>query len=192
MKYEFRRAKNRSGSPVLLSPDEFTGRAGFISMFGFNDQAEEFIASGRSTAGVDRFPLYSDRLYVEFDDNAAAEDKAINKLKELGYKFCVYHTGNRGHHIHIPITPVERTGLHHYMKAVATAMFKGCDEGIYKATGIIRIPGTVHASTGNKMVKVYEHDGKVMDIDDHRPRSYVPVKRVQEVDKDFRRTTPVF
>ena len=185
MKYEYRAAKDRTGPPQLKEKEGFSGLAGFISMFGFNDEASEYIESTRSTRGMDKFPLYADVLYIDFDDNPEAENTTINKLKEMGLAFKVYHTGNRGHHIHISIKPIERVGLPHYMKAVVRNMFKGADDGIYKPTGIIRIPGTYHASTGLPMLLVYSQDGDIMDLDQYRPKTYIPAKSVEKVDKDF-------
>jgi len=114
MKYEHRAAKGRCGSaPKLKTKDSFSDLSGFISIFGFNDEVCDYIEGIRAMHGIGKFPLYADVLYLDFDDNPEGEQRTITKLKELGLSFKVYFTGNRGHHSHSPIEPMERVGLSH-------------------------------------------------------------------------------
>ena len=178
IKYEYRSSQGRHGSPDLRTKDEFGGCGGFISVFGFPEKASEYIETLGATRGVGQFPLYADTLYLDFDDNPEGEKKSIEWLVINGIQHTVYYTGNRGHHVHIPITPKTGTNLPHFVKTVVKKLFPGADESIYKATGVVRLPGTYHSKTRKPMVEVSSGGDKVLDLDSHRPKGYMPIKQI--------------
>ena len=186
IKYEYRSAQSRHGKPKLKTIKEMKGLSGFKTIFGFNKKAQDYISSIGATKGVGKYPLYMDKLYLDFDNNLEAEKKSLAKLQKLGYAHEVYNTGGRGIHIHIPTYPVERLGIAFYIKNVVSNMFPGADEKIYKPTGIIRLPGTYHSKTNKQMVIVKKVEGKILNIDEHRPKGFIPVKPVNlENDSEF-------
>lgn len=183
IKYEYRSSQGRHGKPDLRTKDEFGGCGGFISVFGFPEQASEYIEELGATRGVGQFPLYMDTLIIEFDDNPRAEKQSIGWLKNNSIQHIVYHTGNRGHHIHIPIKPKTVINLPHYIKSVVRKLFPGADDSIYKPTGVVRLPGTYHSKTRKPMVPISQGGGKILDVDAHRPKGYIPVKPIT-IDED--------
>lgn len=183
--YEYRATGKRMGAPTLLPKNRFEGLGGFVSLFGFNQEVVDYISHTGATRGIGKFPLYADKLKLDFDNSPEAEKKALNWLREKGIGYILYNTGNRGHHIHIDIEPMERVGLAYYFEAVVKNVFPGADSKIYKPTGVIRLPGTYHAKTGHKMTLIEEYSGKKMRISDHYKLKYVPVKQVGDVDKDM-------
>lgn len=182
--WEYRSHQKRTGAPNLLSKDEFEGLGGFISVFGFGPEAAHFVSQTGRTSGIGSFPLYADTLYLDFDDNEEAMERSTKTLYNLGNSFRLYDTGGRGYHIHIPIVPIHRVGLNYYMKKVCADLFPGADLSIFKSTGVIRLPGTYHSKTGKSKVLKAAYTGKVMNIDDHRPKNFVPVKQYYEEDDD--------
>lgn len=184
--YEYRSTSVRKGAPILLPKEEFQGLSGFISMFGFTEDAAKYIQDTGATRGIGKlFELYADTLKLDFDDAPDAEKRALGWLKENGINHKLYRTGNRGHHIHIDIEPMEMRGLAAFFSSVVASLFPGADINIYKPTGIIRLPGTYHAKTGGKMELVEEYKGSVMNLLSYRRKIPVPIARNHEtVDKE--------
>lgn len=176
--YEYRSTSVRKGMPIMLPKEEFIHLNGFISLFGFSQDAVDYILSTGATRGVGKhFALYSDTLKLDFDDAPDAEKRALGWLKERGINHRLYSTGNRGHHIHIDIKPMEMRGLASFFASLVGSLFPGADVNIYKPTGIIRLPGTYHAKTGGKMKLVDEYKGTIMNLLEYKRVIPVPVVR---------------
>jgi len=184
--YEYRSTSVRKGAPILLPKEEFQDLSGFISLFGFPQDAADYINDTGATRGVGKhFPLYADTLKLDFDDAPDAEKRALGWLKEKGINHRLYRTGNRGHHIHIDIEPMEMKGLSGFFASVVSSLFPGADINIYKPTGIIRLPGTYHAKTGGKMELVEEYKGTIMHLMSYKRAIPVPLIRDNgSVDKE--------
>lgn len=164
--YEYRPGLKRMGPPKLLSKNALTSVVGFTSVFGFPDYAQEHIKSSKSTANMHNVDLYCDLLYLDFDNDPDAEDKAEQWLNSEGIKYNIYHTGNRGKHFHIPIKPLSGRGLPYKLKQWVASYFPNADLSIYKPSGIIRLPNTPHIKNPGSFKKcINRYDGVLLDID---------------------------
>lgn len=161
MKYEIRTTLRRSGRVTLT--DTCEGYTGFRSVYGFDEEGEEYITSNGGTHGIRNYKLYSDILFLDIDDDPEASQDIENKLKDMGIGFEVYFTGNRGNHFHIPIVPMYGLDTAYQQKQFVTNTFKGADTSIYKSTGIIRLPGTFHFKRpGHKKHLIRSYSGDVL------------------------------
>jgi len=183
--YEYRPHKKRHGKVDLRTKDRIGGVGGFISVFGYGPATSEMIKDQNGTYGLANTKLNSDLFYLDFDDNDDAYHLSLTTLDTLGVQYKAYHTGGRGYHIHIPIEPIQRVGLGHLMKKIAEEKFPGSDLSLYKTSGMIRIEGTKHVSTGGKKMQVLDKPGKVLNLDSIKLESkFVPTLYTNEESKD--------
>lgn len=154
MRYEFRPHQIRYGAPQLIKFSEQYGKNGFISLFGFPEPVTQLIQKQRGTFGLATTKLYSAMVYLDFDNADEAARASERWLRDRSIIYALYNTGNRGWHVHIPIVPLYEIGVVERIKEFVGKTFPGADMGIYKSSGIIRIPGTQHAKTGHRKVQV--------------------------------------
>lgn len=163
MFYELRSGLKRSGSPLLV--ESLEGQTGYRSIYGFPDKLAKHIEKQGSTFGIRGQELYSDTLFIDIDDNPAAESTVEQILLTQGVGFDMYDTGNRGKHFHIPITEMLGKDVPYKQKAFVEANYPGADLSIYKCTGIIRLPGTFHYKNPGKTKKLLKRvEGPTLDI----------------------------
>jgi hypothetical protein len=167
--YEYRaHHSSRSGKPNLLTDEQFSNIVGFRSIFGFPEEAQANIIATRSTANLGNFELYCDMIYLDFDNDEIAEDSAIKWLQKEAIACEIYHSGNRGKHIHIPIVPLQSKGIPNKVRRFVDTYFKGADLSIYKPSGIFRLAGTPHLKRpGNYKDLIHRLEGKVLDINQY-------------------------
>lgn len=186
MLYEYRPAIKRKGAPHLVSKEDMNRVVGFTSVFGFPDETQQMIKLNRSTAGLHNADLYCDTLYLDFDNNPVAEDRAEQWLKQENIRYSIYHTGNRGKHFHIPIQPMCRKGLPYKFKKWVGEYFPSADLSIYKPSGIIRLPNTPHLKNPGSRKRLLEVSaGKLLDFSAYPVTESVPIQEEYTGDSDF-------
>ncbi len=141
---EIRPTVKRLGPPVFVPIDKAKEYHGFRSVFGFKDLAAAKCKQEGSTAGLTDEDLYCDTLFLDFDNNEEAENKARETLVSKKVKFSEYTTGGRGRHFHVPIRVLTTGDITSNIKGFVRDNFPGADLSIYKTSGIIRLPGTYH------------------------------------------------
>ena len=142
--HEVRTTNKRMSYPVNLVPaSEVHNHTGFVSQYGYDDTVANKIRQQRGTFDLDGLPLYSDVLYIDFDDNDAAAMTAKELLKQYSYK--MYDTGGRGFHYHVDIQPMYTPDTPQRQKQWLKDNIPGCDYNIMKSSAVIRLPGTWHA-----------------------------------------------
>lgn len=179
--FEHRPGPIRTGSVNLLPFNEASQQPGFISVFGMTKEAQGHIRACNNTAGLRGLPLYTDLIYLDFDDaeNDAADTETT--LQRLGLRYEVYSTGRAGRfHFHVPCVPATRTDLPMRVAAWIGQNFKGYDPKIYMTSGVIRTVGTFHSKAPGKFKHLlHEADGETIDImkatKDVMPKVYLGV-----------------
>lgn len=166
--------------PVLVDWEDRTNHTGFISVYGYPDNTAEWIRNNwsdkykvmGSMVGLTsaRMPVWSNRLYVDFDENPRADAKKLSGLlEEANVAHTVWTTGGRSIHIHIECEEKCDWRVPHSQKVwmAEWAAGAGCkpDLSIYHAAGLYRMPGTLHQKTGQPKELLARYEGGVLDYD---------------------------
>lgn len=164
--YESRSGPVRNGSVILLPFNEASQRPGFVSVFGFTKETVDHIRACNNTAGMRGLPLYTDLIYLDFDDNEAGAQHAEDTLDEMGISYEKYSTGRVGrYHFHIPCSPILRSDLPLRVGSWVEQNFTGYDASLYKTSGVIRTNGTFHSKAPGKFKHLlHSVEGAIVDI----------------------------
>lgn len=179
--YEYRPALYRKAKPILLPENRFLGLDGFISIWGFPEDTAKHIKEQGNLKGLKGRLLYTDRVYLDFDNNKTAYEKAIVQLNEMGAEYDAFETGNRGEHVHIRIQPVSSYFLPSRVVSWVHDHFPGADLSIYKPSGIIRLPDTIHLKTGKKKKPIIRKQGVILDL----PETGPPIVKIKNAETDI-------
>lgn len=180
-KVEIRPSVTRTGAPKLVSYGAKYQHVGFTSVYGYPLEAQKHIESTSSTRGLSKFAVYSDTLYVDFDNEEEAAENLEMYLLVHGYAFERYHSGGRSIHFHIPIVPMYGINVPHSQKLWIERYAPKADVSIYRHTGLYRLPGTYHVKNpGNKKRMEVAHNGPTKLKIENVPRG-VTVQEEEEV-----------
>jgi hypothetical protein len=161
--YRLGSATTSIGRPPVFFPSSCLISAGFkfASVYAVTKTDAEAISSSGSAAGF-KGTVWSQRLWVDFDDEAALE-LARCILKEKGYDFVVYDTGGgRGGHLGILRVSSPSHLLPGQDRNWVSNNLPGADLGLYWHLHLIRLPGTIHESSGKPKVLTAHHLGKTL------------------------------
>jgi hypothetical protein len=146
MRYcEHRDTLMRHGRIELVPVDELEGLRGFRSVYEFNEDIAKEIQQRNSTAGLRGVPVYSDTLFLDFDDAATAATKFKELLIDKNYAYDEYTSGNRSVHFHVYIEPMEGPNVPYYQKSWVKKHAPNADISFYHPAGIYRLPLTFHS-----------------------------------------------
>ncbi len=110
--HEYRPDTRRFGAVQLKQKDDIEDLQGFVSLYGYPKITLEQIKKQKGTFGLKEYPLYSNILYLDVDDDLQIEMDIFHDLKTKGLAFEYYSSGKKGGHFHIDIAPMECVGLH--------------------------------------------------------------------------------
>lgn len=163
--YEHRTTKIRQGPPRLVTRDELDQRRGFRSVYGWPIEAADHVRTTGSSAGLKWFPVYSDDLLLDFDDNPGGTQAALDCLAAAGIGYSWWDSGGRSNHFHIPIEPMLGQSVPFSQKQFVAARFPGADLAFYHAAGMYRLPGTAHEKNQGQYKTLNEQvPGKILRI----------------------------
>ena len=177
---EIRSTVYRTGRPTLVPYVDRHKYTGFTSVYGYLKESVAYISSVGSTRGINAFPVYSDVLYVDFDDNEAAALKFKQLLDIKNYSYERYHSGGRSIHFHISIEPMQGMNVPYSQRAWMEQYAPDADMSIYRHTGLYRLPGTYHAKNpGKRKVLLDSRKGALLRIE-NRPRVQIKVENEEK------------
>lgn len=142
---------------VDVSKGDFRGFASLYKVTRETAQAIEQEGTVKGFKGI----VWSERLWLDFDDEDAAR-RADGKLKEMGYDYICYTTGNRGCHYGILRDHHPSHLLPLLDKAWVKEHFPDADTSIYTHLHPFRIPGTLHQKTGRPKAVLFECRGRAL------------------------------
>jgi hypothetical protein len=168
--------EKRNGTMVPRSAAlDFYNRvdSGYFSVYLFDEAAAFAIRAQGDSTGLSRFPVHSDRLWVDFDasDNSPQEVERVKayvrevtrQLQALDYNFTVWDSGSKGFHIAIKIDPMQGKDVPWSQgQYVQNTLKLTCDLSLYQHGRLLSNPGRVHPKTGRRKTKVYEHRGSTI------------------------------
>lgn len=153
-------APNKLHTPVPHFVDTYEEKEGYGSLYLVDEASARAVTDAGTTAGF-RGVVWSDVLWMDFDDKRAA-DQAATKLKEMGYGFVEYTTGGRGAHFGISRSCSPSHLLPARDKSWVQENFPAADTSIYTHLHLFRLPGTKHERTGLEKRLVSQQNGKVL------------------------------
>lgn len=129
---------------MMRAPD-----AGYASVYAFDEAAAQEILAEKSSKGLSRFPVYTDRLVIDLDDGDRQLKKAIAAIVALGLSHQVWHSGGKGYHVIIPLTDeVQGIDVPYSQRKWVEGLDVGADLSLYQHGRILSLPGRVHPKTG--------------------------------------------
>lgn len=133
---------------------------GFKSLYQVTKETAQAIEQTGTVKGFKGI-VWSERLWLDFDDELAAK-RAESKLKETGYDYVCFTTGNRGLHFGILRDHSPSHLLPLLDKSWVKQNFPEADTSIYTHLHPFRIPGTTHEKTGRKKLLLFERKGSAL------------------------------
>lgn len=175
IKFEIRPSVVRSGRAKLVNYDDRFNHLGFISVYGYAEDAQQAINQTGTTKKLSKFPVYSDILFVDFDDNEEAAEEFKIYLDSKTYSYDMYHSGGRSIHFHIPIEPMYGVTVPQAQKSWMENHAPSADMTIYRHSAIYRLPGTYHAKNpGKKKELLYSSKAENILYIENRPIVHTP------------------
>lgn len=168
---EVRAWQQRVGKPVLVPLAAVDGYRGFRSVYCFDSVVAGIIRERGSTEGLRDSPVYSDTLFLDFDDTDPTDTMLL--LYDEGISHRVYQSGNRSIHIHVDIEPMAGLHVPWSQRLWVAANCPGADHSFYHAAGMYRLPGTMHEKTRRRKVLLHTIHGSQLEIPLVEPRSMV-------------------
>lgn len=146
----------------------------FCSLYSVRLEDAEAIEEAGTAAGF-RGIVWSQRLWIDLDTQEASTS-AQTKIKELGYDYVIYDTGNRGVHIGIARDTHPSHTLPQQDKAWVQANIPGADLSLYWHLHLIRLPGVVHEKTGRPKKLVEQGKGKALILPKWNPEEDINIR----------------
>lgn len=139
---EIRPTVKRYGPPRLVPLDTVDNFTGFRSVYAFPPSSVSRIQEANSTKFMQGLVVYSDTLFMDFDDYEPTEFRQW--LKDQGIAYTEWDSGNRSVHFHIEIEPMEGPDVPASQRAWVKEHAPNADVSFYHATGLYRLPRTFH------------------------------------------------
>ena len=181
---EIRPSLKRFDKIQFVPLEEAYNYTGFRSVFSFSEEVKDRCVELGTSRGLTDADLKCDTLFLDFDSNSEAEDKAREWLNSHNTRYQEYHTGGRGAHFHVPIS-IPNDGIStSNIKGFVRNNFPGADLSIYKTSGIFRLPGTFHEKHPGKFKRlVNEHEGQILRLG--QTQVDVPMPRIFSQESDI-------
>lgn len=161
-KYRIGSYTNVLGRPPQFYDSGLLRQAGctFASVYAVRSDDAQAIQETAGTAAGFKGIVWSQRLWIDFDDNKDGTDKARQLLIKEGYDYVEYDTGGRGTHFGITRDALPSHILPSLDKQWVKENMEGADLSLYWHLHLIRLPGTTHERTGKRKVLVGKQSGR--------------------------------
>ncbi len=176
---EYRSTPKRDGKPKLVSLDKIDVYQGFRSVYAYDEATKDLILSQGHFRDLGQLPVFSDTLFIDFDDQDDAVVKFVDFLTEHNYGYSAYDSGNRSIHFHIPISPMEGAMVPAYQKNWVKKHAPLADLSFYTHTGQFRLDGTLHRKTYKFKKMISEVDGFYLTIPHETDMIKIPTALIE-------------
>lgn len=146
--------------------------SGYCSVYRFDEQAVLQVRAQGSSQGLGRFPVYTDRLWLDFDgadltaesvvDAKKRASAAAKIFKDMGASFTIWFSGGKGYHICVRIAPMSGNGVPHSQSTFVSFLGIQCDYSLYQHGRLLSNPGRLHKKTGKRKELVHTHHGNTL------------------------------
>lgn len=159
---EYRDGVIRTGKPILSSSHI---KSQFMSVFKYPESTHLFIKHQGHMKDLKGKEVYCDELLLDVD-NPEQLEPVIDVLRNLGWNYTQYTTGNRGAHFHVCIKPIMGEHVPYSIKQFLrrVELFERVDTSFYHPAGQFRQEGATHQKTGKIKTLVTSRQGLVPTI----------------------------
>lgn len=165
--------EKRTGLMVPRSalPDFFRlPDSGYCSVYAFSEEAKWAVRAQGDATNLSRFPVYSDRLWIDIDGADSSETEVARvaaytrqltkQFIAQDLNFSVWSSGSKGFHVCIKIIPMLGKDVpYSQLRYVQDTLKVVSDFSLYQHARLLSNPGRLHPKTGRRKTKVYEHQG---------------------------------
>jgi hypothetical protein len=133
---------------------------GYSSIYMFDEPAAKEIKASGKSAGLDKYPVYSNCVTIDIDaPNLVAAEAELGeverKLQERGLAHDVWFSGGKGFHVTIPHEMMSSKHLpHSQRKFVEDELKVQCDITLYQHGRLLSLPNRVHPKTRKRKHKI--------------------------------------
>jgi hypothetical protein len=158
---EYRNDLIRTGKPIMVSVNQLQKLRGFRSVYSFDSDGVQAIREAGNTRVAKDQTLYTNRLFMDFDDCADAAAEFEQLMLDGDYRYTKWDSGNRSIHFHVCIVPLMGKGIHLFQKYWVAQNAPRADISFYNPAGIYRLPLTPHAKNPGRIKELlHYHPGK--------------------------------
>ena len=150
----------RRGNMIPL--DALTGKTGFRSVYALCEQDAEIVKEAKNSKGLSRFPVYSEELFMDFDNGADEAKKWFEWAKGRDFTATLYESGSKGYHLEILTIPHFGQNVPYSQQMLIKRLGAEADFSLYRHGSLYRLPGTKHKKTGRIKKVVDGHMGNRM------------------------------
>jgi hypothetical protein len=137
---------------IMFPVEDIVGRVGFSTVYAFDRPAADEIKARRSSKGMSAYPVYADSFTVDFDNGLEDAKLLRDWAKSQGFSYEMWESGGKGAHVVIPHAPLFSTEVPFTHGKLADKLAPSCDRSLYRHGSLLRLPGTLHQTTGRPKV----------------------------------------
>jgi len=141
---EHRATTRRLGPPRFVPLDSIEFCRGFRGVYAHPAHIAAMATEQRHMRGLVGSDLYSDTLFLDFDNNPDAAARFASHLTEMGVGYQQFDSGNRSVHFHVPIVTMIGPAINLAQRDWVKRHAPGADVTFYHPAGLYRITGTFH------------------------------------------------
>lgn len=140
----------------LMVPAKAQPGNGYCSLYYFRNKDAQTIRKSGSSKGLNKYPVWTNRLVMDYDDGDATLWDDFPKIAEFGAPFRIYTSGGKGYHVEIHIEPMVGLNVPFFQRVFVTSHGFKVDLSLYQSGRLISNIGRVHPKTQRKKALIME------------------------------------
>lgn len=154
---EHRPSLQRSTAPKMVPEEILDTCHGFRGVYAWLPLHAEEITRQGHMRDLDEYPVASNILFLDFDNNEQAAAGFRQLLDQQGIAYEEYDSGNRSVHFHVSIVGMYGVDVPQRQKLWVKKNAPGADTSFYHKSGIYRLPGTFHVKNPGHFKRLVNH-----------------------------------
>jgi hypothetical protein len=160
---------------------KFEKDPGYCSVYSFDEASAKEIEANGTSKGMDKYPVYTDKLWIDLDTGLKGLSNAESKIS--GYRYNVYNSGGKGFHIEIFLDKMySGTNVPYSQMELVKKLGIECDLSLYQSGRLISMVGRIHPTTGRKKEHELAYPGAFMTLEIKDPPKF-ELKPLDDSDK---------
>ncbi len=150
---------------------KFENDPGYCSVYSFDEASSKEIEASGSSKGMDKYPVYTDKLWIDLDTGLKGLSNAESKIG--GYRYNVYNSGGKGFHIEIFHDKMySGHNVPYSQMELVKKLGIECDLSLYQSGRLISMVGRIHPTTGRKKEHELAYPGVLMPLEIKEPPKF--------------------
>lgn len=137
--------------------------AGYCSVYLFDKASADQIVAAKSSAGLARYPVYTDTLIIDLDKGKEQLEACLEAVK--GAQLQVFESGGKGYHVVLSLDAlVSGQNVPYSQRKWVESLDVSADLSLYQAGHIVALPGRLHPKTGKRKVLISSQPGDLLSL----------------------------